>query len=74
MSMSYVTLFPPSRGDSEFIYVYSWVPKPVSDEQAFEAIKAGLDILPADAKLILNSGTRCNGVYENSNHSMPLRL
>ncbi|KAL1939742.1 hypothetical protein VTO73DRAFT_9775 [Trametes versicolor] len=33
----------------------SWVPKPVSDEQAFEAIKAGLDTLPAGAKLILNS-------------------
>lgn len=32
-------------------------PHPVSDEQAFEAIKAGVDALPAGTKMFLNSGT-----------------
>ena len=31
-------------------------PPPVSDEQAFEAIKAGVDALPAGTKMFLNSG------------------
>ncbi|KAH9853948.1 aldo/keto reductase [Lenzites betulinus] len=33
----------------------TWVPNPVSDEQAFEAIKAGVDALPPDVKMVLNS-------------------
>ncbi|KAI0643669.1 aldo/keto reductase [Trametes meyenii] len=33
----------------------TWVPKPASDEQAFEAIKAGVDALPAGVKMVLNS-------------------
>lgn len=32
-----------------------WRPDPVSDEVAFEAIKTGLDSLPAGAKMLLNS-------------------
>ncbi|EIM90156.1 aldo/keto reductase [Stereum hirsutum FP-91666 SS1] len=33
----------------------TWRPDPVSDEVAFEAIKTGLDSLPAGAKMLLNS-------------------
>ncbi|KZT44066.1 Aldo/keto reductase [Sistotremastrum suecicum HHB10207 ss-3] len=34
----------------------TWTPSPVSDEQAFEAIKAGIDAAPAGSKVVLNSG------------------
>ncbi|KII88651.1 hypothetical protein PLICRDRAFT_176211 [Plicaturopsis crispa FD-325 SS-3] len=34
----------------------TWTPNPVPDEQAFAAIKAGIDATPAGAKLLLNSG------------------
>jgi pyridoxine 4-dehydrogenase len=34
----------------------TWVPVPTPDEVAFEAIKAGVDTLPAGAKMILNTG------------------
>ncbi|OCH95019.1 aldo/keto reductase [Obba rivulosa] len=34
----------------------TWTPNPVPDEQAFEAIKAGIDALPAGVKMVLNSG------------------
>ncbi|KAJ4475004.1 aldo/keto reductase [Lentinula aciculospora] len=40
----------------------TWTPNPVSDEQAFEAIKAGVDSLPAGVKMFLNSGE----FYDNS--------
>ncbi|KAI9063462.1 aldo/keto reductase [Trametes sanguinea] len=33
----------------------TWVPTPVSDEQAFEAIRSGVDALPSGVKMILNS-------------------
>ncbi|KAI0363829.1 aldo/keto reductase [Pilatotrama ljubarskyi] len=33
----------------------TWVPTPVPDEQAFEAIKAGVDALPPGVKMVLNS-------------------
>ena len=33
-----------------------WKPTPVPDEDAFEAIKAGLDSLPSGAKMLINSG------------------
>ncbi|KAI0637674.1 aldo/keto reductase [Trametes polyzona] len=33
----------------------SWVPNPAPDEQAFEAIKAGVDALPPGVKMVLNS-------------------
>jgi pyridoxine 4-dehydrogenase len=35
---------------------FTWVPKPVPDEQAFESIKAGIDALPTGAKAFLNGG------------------
>ncbi|KAF6749800.1 aldo/keto reductase [Ephemerocybe angulata] len=34
----------------------TWVPTPVPDEQCFEAIKAGIDALPAGTTGIINSG------------------
>lgn len=34
----------------------SFSPTPVPDEQAFEAIKAGVDTLPDGVKMVLNSG------------------
>ncbi|KAE9397422.1 aldo/keto reductase [Gymnopus androsaceus JB14] len=37
-------------------FSYGVVASPVSDEQAFEAIKAGVDALPAGTKMFLNSG------------------
>ncbi|KAI0334918.1 aldo/keto reductase [Cubamyces sp. BRFM 1775] len=33
----------------------TWVPNPVPDEQAFAAIKAGVDSLPPGVKMVLNS-------------------
>jgi pyridoxine 4-dehydrogenase len=35
---------------------FTWVPKPVADEQAFESIKAGIDALPTGVKAFLNGG------------------
>lgn len=32
-----------------------WVPKPVPDEICFEAIKAGVDMLPPGVKMLINS-------------------
>lgn len=37
------------------LMMMTWTPTPVSDEEAFAAIKAGVDSLPPGAKLILNS-------------------
>ena len=34
----------------------TWKPTPVPDEEAFAAIKAGIDTLPPGAKMFLNSG------------------
>ena len=34
----------------------TWNPTPVPDEDAFAAIKAGIDALPPGVKMILNSG------------------
>lgn len=34
----------------------TWVPVPVPDEEAFEAIKAGVDTLPPGSKMMLNAG------------------
>ena len=36
----------------------TWKPTPVPDEDAFAAIKAGIDALPPGAKMFLNSGQR----------------
>ncbi|EAU87803.1 aldo/keto reductase [Coprinopsis cinerea okayama7 len=38
------------------LMMMTWTPNPVPDEQAFEAIKAGVDALPPGTKMILNSG------------------
>ncbi|KAJ6498132.1 aldo/keto reductase [Mycena vitilis] len=38
------------------LMMMTWIPTPVPDEQCFEAIKAGIDALPAGAKAFLNSG------------------
>lgn len=35
-----------------------WVPKPVPDEICFEAIKAGVDMLPPGVKMLINSSKR----------------
>lgn len=34
----------------------TWTPNPVPHEQAFAAIKAGIDVLPPGVKMFLNSG------------------
>ena len=41
----------------ELIDHISWKDVPVSDEQAFEAIKTSLDSVPPGVKMILNSGS-----------------
>jgi len=38
------------------LMMMTWIPTPVPDEQCFEAIKAGVDALPAGTKMFLNSG------------------
>ncbi|KAJ7451035.1 aldo/keto reductase [Mycena latifolia] len=38
------------------LMMMTWIPTPVPDEQCFEAIKAGIDALPAGTKMFLNSG------------------
>jgi pyridoxine 4-dehydrogenase len=34
----------------------TWKPTPVPDEEAFGAIKAGIDALPPGTKMFINSG------------------
>jgi hypothetical protein len=34
----------------------TWTPTPIRDEDAFAAIKAGIDALPPGVKMLLNSG------------------
>ncbi|KAJ6573802.1 aldo/keto reductase [Mycena vulgaris] len=38
------------------LMMMTWIPTPVPEEQCFEAIKAGIDALPAGTKMFLNSG------------------
>jgi len=38
------------------LMMMTWKPTPVPDEEAFAAIKAGIDALPQGAKMFLNSG------------------
>ncbi|KAI0818943.1 aldo/keto reductase [Irpex lacteus] len=38
------------------LMMMTWTPTPVPDEQCFEAIKAGVDLLPPGVKMMLNSG------------------
>ena len=42
--------------DISLRWIASWKPKPVPDEQCFEAIKAGIEAMPPDAKMFLNGG------------------
>ncbi|THH16555.1 hypothetical protein EW146_g4105 [Bondarzewia mesenterica] len=37
------------------LMLMTWKPTPVPDEEAFEAIKAGIDSLPAGTKMLINS-------------------
>ncbi|VDC06825.1 unnamed protein product [Peniophora sp. CBMAI 1063] len=37
------------------LMMLTWTPKPTPDEQAFEAIKAAIDAVPAGSKMLLNS-------------------
>lgn len=59
MTMTCV-VYLPSVYTADLISLFSFRPNPasgpVSDEQAFEAIKAGVDALPAGTKMFLNSG------------------
>jgi len=34
----------------------TWTQTPISDKEAFAAIKGGIDALPPDVKMFLNSG------------------
>ena len=36
-------------------YDASWTPKPIADDVAFEAIKAGIDSMPPGVKMYINS-------------------
>ncbi|GJE90855.1 aldo/keto reductase [Phanerochaete sordida] len=38
------------------LMMMTWTPNPVPDEICFEAIKAGVDAMPAGVKMLLNSG------------------
>ncbi|OBZ68729.1 Pyridoxal reductase [Grifola frondosa] len=38
------------------LMMMTWAPTPVPDEQAFEAIKTGIDALPLGVKMLINSG------------------
>ena len=49
----------PSTSHAEFSLVHRarrWTAKPISDDVAFEAIKAGVDSMPPGVKMFLNSG------------------
>ncbi|KAG8914822.1 hypothetical protein FRC00_010578, partial [Tulasnella sp. 408] len=51
-SASNVKIHRPGLG----LMMLTWTPNPVPDEQAFAAIKAAIDLVPADEKLLINSG------------------
>jgi pyridoxine 4-dehydrogenase len=38
------------------LMLMTWIPTPVPDEQAFEAIKTSLDSVEPGTKMIINSG------------------
>jgi hypothetical protein len=41
----------------------SWRNPPISDEEAFASLKAGMDALPPGTKMFLNSGAYTNPYY-----------
>jgi len=45
-----------ARRTQHGLMMMTWKPTPVPDEEAFAAIKAGIDALPPGAKMFLNSG------------------
>ncbi|KAG9044570.1 hypothetical protein FS837_007916 [Tulasnella sp. UAMH 9824] len=46
------------------LMLLTWVPNPVPDEQAFSAIKAAIDLVPTNEKLLINSA----GFYGSDEH------
>ncbi|KAI0772528.1 aldo/keto reductase [Trametes elegans] len=52
----------------------SWVPKPAPDEQAFEAIKGGIDALPPGVKMVLNSAQFYGAGWGTANLEMLSRF
>jgi pyridoxine 4-dehydrogenase len=52
------------------LMMLTWTPQPVPYDQAFEAIKAGIDSLPAGVKMFLNSGE----FYDNNRSTSNLDL
>ncbi|KAG8939269.1 hypothetical protein FRC04_006733 [Tulasnella sp. 424] len=38
------------------VMLLTWTPNPTPDEQAFAAIRAAIDLVPSDEKLLINSG------------------
>ena len=52
----------------------TWRSTPIPDEEAFAAIKAGIDSLPPGVKVFLNSGARpslTSSVCRSRSHSSP---
>ena len=43
--------------------MFTWGDNPTPHEQAFEAIKAGIDSLPPGVKMFLNSGTWIDWIH-----------
>ena len=51
------------------LMMFTWNANPTPYEQAFEAIKAGIDSLPPGVKMFLNSGTGSTGYIQEPNKS-----
>jgi len=49
------------------LMMLTWTAQPVAYDQAFEAIKAGIDSLPAGVKMFLNSGEFYDNNFSTSN-------
>ena len=50
------------------VCVCRWTPTPPPEEQAFEAIKASIDAVPAGSKMFLNSGQSFIHPHLESSH------
>ncbi len=44
--------------DTTMGLLHSWMETPVADEVCFEAMKAGMDALPPNTKMVLNGGAQ----------------
>jgi hypothetical protein len=60
MMMTYALLFIASSA-SVSTTLFRWRDPPISDEEAFASLKAGMDNLPPDSKMFLNSGAYVKG-------------